>query len=88
MTKQGSPTTRRSVLTMGATAAADAAGLSARAASDGDGSRPRSTRSRTFREDCRRHAGRYEYLVELDGHEDDLPTPLRSSLLRSPLLAG
>jgi hypothetical protein len=39
-------------------------------------------------EDCRRHAGRYEYLVELDGREDDLPTPLRSSLLRSPLLAG
>jgi hypothetical protein len=29
-----------------------------------------------------------EYLVELDRHEDDLPTPLRSSLPRSPLLAG
>jgi hypothetical protein len=28
------------------------------------------------------------YRVELDGREDDLPTPLRSSLLRSPLLAG
>jgi hypothetical protein len=29
-----------------------------------------------------------EYLVELDGHSDHLPTLLRSSLLRSPLLAG
>jgi hypothetical protein len=29
-----------------------------------------------------------EYLVELDGHEDYLPTLLRSSILRSPLLAG
>jgi hypothetical protein len=29
-----------------------------------------------------------EYLVELDGHSDYLPTLLRSSLLRSPLLAG
>jgi hypothetical protein len=28
-----------------------------------------------------------EYLVELDGHEDYLPTLLRSSILRSPLLA-
>jgi hypothetical protein len=28
------------------------------------------------------------YRVELDGREDDLPTPLRSSLLRSLLLAG
>jgi hypothetical protein len=28
-----------------------------------------------------------EYLVGLDGHEDYLPTLLRSSLLRSPLLA-
>jgi hypothetical protein len=29
-----------------------------------------------------------EYFVELDGHEDYLPTLLRSSLLRSPVLAG
>jgi hypothetical protein len=29
-----------------------------------------------------------EYLVELDGHSDYLPTLLKSSLLRSPLLAG
>jgi hypothetical protein len=29
-----------------------------------------------------------EYLVDLDGHEDYLPTLLRSSLLRSPVLAG
>jgi hypothetical protein len=29
-----------------------------------------------------------EYLVELDGHSDYLPMLLRSSLLRSPLLAG
>jgi hypothetical protein len=29
-----------------------------------------------------------EYLVGLDGHSDYLPTLLRSSLLRSPLLAG
>jgi len=29
-----------------------------------------------------------EYLVRLDGHEDYLPTLLRSSILRSPLLAG
>jgi hypothetical protein len=29
-----------------------------------------------------------EYLVELDGHSDYLPTLLRSSILRSPLLAG
>ncbi len=29
-----------------------------------------------------------EYLVELDGHDDYLPTLLRSSLLRSPVLAG
>jgi hypothetical protein len=29
-----------------------------------------------------------EYLVGLDGHEDYLPTPLRSSILRSPLLVG
>jgi hypothetical protein len=29
-----------------------------------------------------------EYLVELDGHTDYLPTLLRSSILRSPLLAG
>jgi hypothetical protein len=29
-----------------------------------------------------------EYLVGLDGHMDYLPTLLRSSLLRSPLLAG
>jgi hypothetical protein len=29
-----------------------------------------------------------EYLVELDGHSDYLPTLLRSSLLCSPLLAG
>jgi hypothetical protein len=28
-----------------------------------------------------------EYLVELDGHSDYLPTLLRSSILRSPLLA-
>jgi hypothetical protein len=28
-----------------------------------------------------------EYLVELDGHEGYLPTLLRSSILRSPLLA-
>ena len=28
-----------------------------------------------------------EYLVGLDGHEDYLPTLLRSSLLRSPVLA-
>jgi hypothetical protein len=28
-----------------------------------------------------------EYLVELDGHADYLPTLLRSSILRSPLLA-
>jgi hypothetical protein len=27
-----------------------------------------------------------EYLVELDGHSDDLPTLLRSSILRSPVL--
>jgi hypothetical protein len=29
-----------------------------------------------------------EYLVELDGHADYLPTLLRSSILRSPPLAG
>jgi hypothetical protein len=29
-----------------------------------------------------------EYLVELDGHSDYLPTLLRSSILRSPVLAG
>lgn len=29
-----------------------------------------------------------EYLVELDGHSDYLPTLLRSSILRSPLLAA
>jgi hypothetical protein len=29
-----------------------------------------------------------EYLVELDGHMDYLPTLLRSSILRSPVLAG
>jgi hypothetical protein len=29
-----------------------------------------------------------EYLVELDSHADYLPTLLRSSILRSPLLAG
>jgi hypothetical protein len=29
-----------------------------------------------------------EYLVELDGHMDYLPALLKSSLLRSPLLAG
>jgi hypothetical protein len=29
-----------------------------------------------------------EYLVGLDGHSDYLPTLLRSSILRSPLLAG
>jgi hypothetical protein len=29
-----------------------------------------------------------EYLVELDGHSDYLPTLLKSSLLRSPPLAG
>jgi hypothetical protein len=29
-----------------------------------------------------------EYLVKLDGHADYLPTLLRSSILRSPLLAG
>jgi hypothetical protein len=29
-----------------------------------------------------------EYLVDLDGHADYLPTLLRSSILRSPLLAG
>ena len=29
-----------------------------------------------------------EYLVELDSHADYLPTLLRSSMLRSPLLAG
>jgi hypothetical protein len=29
-----------------------------------------------------------EYLTELDGHDDYLPTLLRSSILRSPLLAG
>jgi hypothetical protein len=29
-----------------------------------------------------------EYLAELDGHSDYLPTLLKSSLLRSPLLAG
>jgi hypothetical protein len=29
-----------------------------------------------------------EYLVELDGHSNYLPTLLKSSLLRSPLLAG
>jgi hypothetical protein len=29
-----------------------------------------------------------EYLVELDGHMDYLPTLLRSSILRSPLLAA
>jgi hypothetical protein len=29
-----------------------------------------------------------EYLVEFDGHSDYLPMLLRSSLLRSPLLAG
>jgi hypothetical protein len=28
-----------------------------------------------------------EYLVELDGHSDYLPTLLRSSILRSPILA-
>jgi hypothetical protein len=28
------------------------------------------------------------YLVELDGHADYLPTLVRSSILRSPLLAG
>jgi hypothetical protein len=29
-----------------------------------------------------------DYLVGLDGHEDYLPTLLRSSILRSPLLVG
>jgi hypothetical protein len=29
-----------------------------------------------------------EYFVELDGHMDYLPTLLRSSILRSPVLAG
>ena len=29
-----------------------------------------------------------EYLVELDGHSDYLPTLLRSLILRSPVLAG
>jgi hypothetical protein len=29
-----------------------------------------------------------EYLVELDGPGDHLPTLLRSSILRSPVLAG
>jgi hypothetical protein len=29
-----------------------------------------------------------EYLVELVGHEDYLPTLLRLSIVRSPLLAG
>jgi hypothetical protein len=29
-----------------------------------------------------------EYLVELDGHSDYLPTLLRSSILRSPILAS
>ena len=29
-----------------------------------------------------------EYLVDLDGHSDYLPTLLRSSILRSPVLAG
>jgi hypothetical protein len=31
---------------------------------------------------------RHRYLVEFDGHSDYLPTLLRSSILRSPLLAG
>jgi hypothetical protein len=48
----------------------------------------RLTRSHRPADDRSRHAGVMEYFVELDGHEDYLPTLLRSSLLRSPVLAG
>ena len=40
-----------------------------------------------FAESTSRRAA-IEYLVKFDGHTDYLPTLLRSSILRSPLLAG